>query len=301
MIVDVAEPKALAAFMDGLDAVISCVGPFLRYGDPAVDAAVAVGVPYVDSTGETPFMKQVYDRHADAAVPVVPACGFDFVPGDLAAALAAELAGGEVDELVVGYLMRGVRVSRGTMRSAVAAMEHVRFAPRRITVDFPQGPRQAITVPWGEELTVPRFLPGVHVQTAFAVSPTLAYGLGAVGPVLPFTAVLTRFATPLLERLVERMPEGPPRETGADRAASGGSTQVVVRATGESGTAGVGVTIGNTYTITATLLVEAAVRVSADGCPTGALTPAQAFEPAAFLDAVSGPLLSWEELPTSSN
>ena len=43
------------------------------------------------------------------------------------------------------------------------------------------------------------------------------------------------------------------------------------------------------YRLTAQLLVEAALRVSGSG----AMAPAQALNPASFLDAVSGELLSW--------
>ncbi|MGF7238845.1 MAG: NAD(P)H-binding protein [Frankia sp.] len=293
-LVDVADPVALAAFLSGLDAVISCVGPFVKYGDPVVDAAVAAGVPYVDSTGETTFMAGVYDRHANAAVPVVPACGFDYIPGDLGAALAADLAGGEVARVLVGYHIRGMKASRGTARSAVGVINEMRFAPRRVLIDFPGGTRSAVTVPWGEEVTVPRFLPGVHVRTAHVVPSLVAHGLGAVGPALPLAGPLLRFARPVLEQLVERLPEGPPQSAGGPL-----DTQIVVHVAGHFGEAAVVVNVGDAYQVTAALLVESAVRVAAEGCPTGALTTAQAFEPAEFLDAVSGPLLSWAQLATS--
>lgn len=294
VLVDVTDPPSLRAFLSGLDAVISCVGPFVRYGDPVVDAAVAAGVPYVDSTGETTFMTGVYDRHADAPVPVVPACGFDYIPGDLGAALAADLAGGEVARVLVGYHIRGMKASRGTARSAVGMVGQMRFAPRRVLIDFPGGTRSAVTVPWGEEVTVPRFLPGVNVRTVHVVPSLVAHGLGAVGPALPLAAPLLKVARPVLERLVEHLPEGPPQTVGGPL-----ETQVVVHVAGHFGEAAVVVNVGNAYQVTAALLVEAAVRVAAEGCPTGALTTAQAFDPAEFLDAVSGPLLTWEQLPVA--
>jgi len=83
-VLDAGESGRLDTFLDGATAVISTVGPFIRLGMPAVEAAARNHVAYVDSTGEQAFVSEVYERFADAPVPIVPGCGFDFVPGDLA-------------------------------------------------------------------------------------------------------------------------------------------------------------------------------------------------------------------------
>src|SRR5204862_4727558 len=74
-------------------AVINCAGPFTLHGEPVVRAAVETGTHYVDTTGEQPFMKLVADRYDEPAraaeVAVVPAMGFDYVPGDLLCRLVA--------------------------------------------------------------------------------------------------------------------------------------------------------------------------------------------------------------------
>lgn len=46
--VDVASPASLAAVLDGADVVVNCVGPFYRFGEPVLAAAIAAGVDYVD-------------------------------------------------------------------------------------------------------------------------------------------------------------------------------------------------------------------------------------------------------------
>jgi short subunit dehydrogenase-like uncharacterized protein len=289
--VDAADPKRLALFLTGLNAVISCVGPFADLGDPVVDAAARAGVPYVDSTGETSFMAGVYARHAGAPAPVVPACGLEYALGDLAAALAAERAGGDVTDVDVGYLLHRVRPSRGTARTALGVLAEGQPAPRRAVLDFPDGRRPALTLGWGEQTTVPRHLPGARVRTAVAVPAPLARAAGLAGPLLPHAAPLLRRARPLLGRAVDRMAEGP-----SPAAAAGSSTQLVVRARGPHGAGAVTITTGPGYPLTAVLLVEAALRVAGGQTPVGALTPAQAFDPRDFLDAVSGPLLSWRML-----
>ena len=48
-------------------AVINCAGPFARYGEPVVRAAVETGTHYVDTTGEQPYMQRIFDALDDAA------------------------------------------------------------------------------------------------------------------------------------------------------------------------------------------------------------------------------------------
>ena len=85
---------ALRHLLGDCAAVINCAGPFMRYGEAVVRAAVETGTHYVDTTGEQPFIKRVYERWDAAAraaeVAVVPAMGFDYVPGDLLSHLAAQ-------------------------------------------------------------------------------------------------------------------------------------------------------------------------------------------------------------------
>ena len=42
---------------------------------PVVDASVANGIPYVDAASEVGFVREVFERHAAARVPVIPGCG----------------------------------------------------------------------------------------------------------------------------------------------------------------------------------------------------------------------------------
>jgi hypothetical protein len=164
-LVDLDDPTSLDAFLDGTDVLVSCVGPFARYGMPVVEAAVRTGTPYVDSTGEFDFMADVYRRFRDAATPVVPACGFDYVPGDLAAAVAVEELGGSADEVDVVYRVQSGAVSRGTARTALDALGTARANPARFVVEGPDGPLSAVEVPWGEHVTVPQHVPDTRVRS----------------------------------------------------------------------------------------------------------------------------------------
>lgn len=283
--VDTADPRALAAFLDGLDAVISCVGPFTELGRPVLAAAAAAGVPYVDSAGEPDFLAHVYDAYPNVATPIVPACGFDYVPGDLAAAIAADALGAAPERILVGYRSQHTAVSRGTARSALAAFGTASIRPRRVLLPYPGGDVGALVLPWGEELTVRRRFPQAQVDTAFVTHGTLSYA----GPVLRRAIPIARAASPLLARLVERLPEGP-----ADKRRADSRSDVLAVATSGARRARVLVRTRDAYALTAVLLVEAALRLP--DAPAGARSPAEAFDAQAFLDAVRGPLLGWEML-----
>src|SRR5205823_11079734 len=76
--------------------VLNLVGPYTRYGRPVIEACVANGAHYADLTGETPFVRTIiedYDARArETGVKVVPTCGFEALPADIAVLLAAETA-----------------------------------------------------------------------------------------------------------------------------------------------------------------------------------------------------------------
>lgn len=286
VVVDAADPAGLDRFMAGCDAVISCVGPFTRLGWPVVEAAVRNGIPYVDSTGETPFMAMVYAGFPEATSPAVPACGFDYVPGDLAAAIAIESLGVRADVVLVAYRLSGTRISQGTARTMVDQLASADFLPRRADVPWPDGLGAGITFPWGEALTVPQAHPGVRCETVLVTSRLAATTLAGARPLLALSKPFGRVAAPILGRIVDRLPEGP------DLAARAGSTfRILAEATAPDGRRSTVVVTGrDPYGLTARFLVEAALRVEGKG----GLTLSQAVDPQAFLDAVSGSDLRWE-------
>lgn len=67
--------------------IISTVGPYLKYGEPLIEACTANGTDYVDLTGEAIFIKDMMDKYQDAAeqsgARIINSCGFDSIPSDL--------------------------------------------------------------------------------------------------------------------------------------------------------------------------------------------------------------------------
>ena len=53
-VADVADPSSIRALLERGDTLVTTVGPFARWGDAALDAAIDAGAHYIDSTGEPP-------------------------------------------------------------------------------------------------------------------------------------------------------------------------------------------------------------------------------------------------------
>ncbi len=290
-LVDLEDPASLDAFLDGVDVLITCVGPFSELGMPVVEAAVRTRTTYVDSTGEPAFMKGVYDRFRGTGPAVVPACGFDYIPGDLGVAVAAKELGSTVDEIDVVYAMTDAKVTRGTARSAVGALTSISPSYGRLLIAGEDGPVPAVKLPWGEELTVPFHQPLATIRTGVGAPDWVTRVTKAVGPAAALTRPLSQVAKPLLTRWVERLPEGP---SDAARSKASAKTYSVVR--GGGGEVRVVVRVRDIYGITARFLVAASQQVQG----VGALATAEALDARAFLDSVAyddeGGSLTWDVL-----
>lgn len=109
--------------------LLSTAGPFVEFGTPVVDACVRLGCDYVDTTGETPWVKSIIDSYHQQAekngVYVVPMCGFDSIPSDLGTFFVGQSScsqfGPEQGQLdsVRGYYVSNGGPSGGTLRSGM--------------------------------------------------------------------------------------------------------------------------------------------------------------------------------------
>ena len=304
------DDASLRALLEGASVLINCAGPFTLAGEPVVRAAVDAGVHYVDSTGEQPFIRMVFDRYGPAAerkgIALLPACGFDYVPGDCVARLAAR--GHEpLEELLLAYWVKDFGMTRGTMRSAIEMLKPgsgveyrdgdwhtVPAGVFRASFEFPPpiGRQPVGPYPAGEPITVPRH---TDVRTVRAVLSTRTAVPEPLLPLAPYLAPLTAHAfkgpvPSLLGRAIDRLPEGPPED---ERQAA----EWAVVAQGRDAQ-GVGVRAAvrgrDIYGFTARALAWAATRIAAgDHRGAGALGPAAAFDPEEMLRALSGFGVRW--------
>ena len=64
---DVSDPPSVAALVEQGDVLVTTVGPFARWGEPAAGAATTKRAHYIDSTGEPQFIRQVFERYGPPA------------------------------------------------------------------------------------------------------------------------------------------------------------------------------------------------------------------------------------------
>jgi short subunit dehydrogenase-like uncharacterized protein len=128
-VADVSRPASVRDLVEAGDVLVSTVGPFARWGGPALDAAIDAGAHYIDSTGEPSFIRRVFEREGPraegAGCGLLTSFGYDWVPGNLAGALALRDAGEAASAVRIGYFLRGEAsaggMSGGTKASAAGA------------------------------------------------------------------------------------------------------------------------------------------------------------------------------------
>ena len=277
-VADARDAASLQAAFEGAEVVASLAGPFLDLGLAPVRAAAAAGAHYLDSTGEQEFVRLVHDQ-IKAETVVLPAFGFDYVPGDLAARLAAEQVDGPLDEIVVAYATSGIGTSRGTRRTIGRVMtqeqvawENGRRVPSRFggttrKVRFPFGERTVVEWSGTEPLTVPRHTEVRNVRSYVRLPSVVARfgGLGRLGA--PFVRATARFG-----------PAGP-----SEAARLKNRFAVVAEARGPGGSGRATLVGGDPYDLTALLIVRGAEALLAgEARGTSVLAPAEAFDARTF-------------------
>ena len=297
-VADSARPESIAALLERGDVLITTVGPFARFGEPALQAAIAARATYLDSTGEPAFVRTVFERFGPAAKRAGSALftgfGYDYVPGNLAAGLALRQAPEPSARVNVGYFVTGRTVgawSGGTLASLAGAMTAPGHAYRggRL-VSEPNGrhvrsfelkgrPTSSISIGGSEHFALPRLEPGlrdvgVYVGWAGPLSRALQ------GLAIPTGALARAPVTgPALRALAARAPGGSSGgPDAADRART--SSHVVALAYDGVGRelAEVRLDGQNPYAFTASVLAWGAEHAARQGLEdSGALGPVEGF------------------------
>jgi short subunit dehydrogenase-like uncharacterized protein len=126
IVADADDAEALARLARNTKVVLSTAGPFDLYGSALVAACVEQGAHYVDITGETPWVREMIERHhaqaAGQGTRIIPFCGFDSVPSDLGAWMLMQAMqqrhGVPCVAIKAGFTVRG-GVNGGTLASAL--------------------------------------------------------------------------------------------------------------------------------------------------------------------------------------
>ncbi|WP_018546525.1 saccharopine dehydrogenase NADP-binding domain-containing protein [Streptomyces sp. LaPpAH-108] len=300
VVVDATDSGALRRHLSRGDVLVTTVGPFERLGHSAAEAAAETGAHYVDSTGEVGFVRTVrdrYDRRArETGAVMLPAFGYDYVPGILAGTLAARQAGAAVRALDIGYfatgpLWRGIsQGTRTTMRDGLTLPSPTWHAHRltdertasRVREFTVRGHRKsAFLVSGTEVLFLPGDFPVLADITVFnGWFPALSRPLTLLSAAANTLTHLPggHHLTTLLTLPLTFGPSGGPDATERARTRSYVVAVASSGAPGASPLAQIHLEGPSAYTLTGELMAWAAVRLAAGaGGVAGVVGPVEAF------------------------
>ncbi|NIF89731.1 saccharopine dehydrogenase NADP-binding domain-containing protein [Burkholderia sp. Cy-637] len=226
---DLDRPGEVARQVDGQTLVMHCAGPFSATAAPMMEACLGAGAHYLDISGEIAVFehaRSLDERARQAGITICPGVGFDVIPTDcVAAALKAALP--DATHLALGFDSSS-SFSPGTAKTLVEGMPQggkVRRDGRIVTVplahgvrriDFGNGEKNAMTIPWGDVSTAyaTTGIPNIEVFIPASAGMVLGARLGnLVRPLLGLRAVQD-----LLKARIGRTVTGPDARRRAGQA-----------------------------------------------------------------------------------
>jgi len=309
-VADAAEASSLPGLVADARVVISTAGPFTRFGEPVVRAALAAGAHFLDTTGEQGYMARVLERYHGAAVDkrvaIVNAHAFEFALGCCAAALLAE-SDTTLHTIDVFNRVYGFGATRGTQESGIDqilsdAWERKRGRlvqlgkspfPRWVTWPDSGKREPAVPFPGAEALQLVRTHPEVlNVSTNLAVPKSVVAPLMAAWSARAVLRGAEKLgALEPVRRFIRSLPEGPSEEA-RDRA----GFKVLARGQSDSATRSVLVKGTDPYGITGVIAaLGAKLLLARPPRATGVVSTDQAFGARAFLEALAPFGVTWSE------
>lgn len=160
--------------------LIATVGPYSKFGEPAVKACAENGTHYMDVTGEFPWthaMTKKYQKIAETTGAIlIPQLGIESTPSDLIAyscvALNRQMLGAPTREVIMCVHDWKSQASGGTLASALGIVEH--FSLKELAeagkpfINSPiPGPKAPTSKPWYSSLLGIRHVPLLGTLTTF--------------------------------------------------------------------------------------------------------------------------------------
>lgn len=200
--------------------VVHCAGPFSATSRAMIDACLHNHCHYLDITGEIDVFVAAQLRHNDAVeanIVICPGVGFDVIPTDCIAARLKE-ALPDADRLALGFDSRS-SFSPGTARTSVEGLKYggrvrkddkiktVPLAYQSRDIDFGNGTKHAVTIPWGDIATA-WFSTGIDdIEVFMPMAPSAATRLRRLDRLRPLLGLPPVQA--LLKHLVAKRILGP--------------------------------------------------------------------------------------------
>lgn len=161
--------------------LLNCAGPFSATAGLLMQACLALHLHYLDITGEIDVFELAHSLHEKAQrarIVLCPGVGFDVVPTDCVAAKLRD-ALPDATQLTLAFESRS-RMSIGTLKTSIenaarggrirkgGAITEVSLGYKDRRIDFGDGVREAVTIPWGDVSTAyfTTGIPNIEVYVA---------------------------------------------------------------------------------------------------------------------------------------
>ena len=285
-IFDLENATATTRCIEGMGLVLNCAGPFSATAAAMMTVCLAAHVHYLDITGEIGVFE--HSRTLDAAaraagIVICPGVGFDVIPTDcVAATLKAALP--DATRLALGFDSRS-GFSPGTAKTSVEGLAQggkvrrnghiisVPLAYKTRRIDFGDGEKLAMTIPWGDVSTASATTGIPNIEVYIAGSPGMVAWARRANRLkwLLGTGVVQNF----MKRRIEKTVKGPSAEKrDAQPTFVWGE---VTNARGDKRTARIKTANGYSLTVTGALAVVE--YLLAHDVPGGTYTPATLIGP----------------------
>jgi short subunit dehydrogenase-like uncharacterized protein len=221
------QPNEVQAALQDITLVLHCAGPFSATAEPMIDACLAGATHYLDITGELAVFEAARSRHKaalDAGIVIIPGVGFDVIPTDcLAARLKQALP--DASHLALGFDSKS-RLSPGTAKSSIEGLANggsaridgqiqpVPLAWHTRPIDFGDGEKLAMTIPWGDVSTA-HFTTGIdNIEVYVPASPSMVKQVRRLNWIRPLLGL--GWVQNLMKRKVDKTVRGPDQQQRAD-------------------------------------------------------------------------------------
>jgi short subunit dehydrogenase-like uncharacterized protein len=223
---DLTNAQTVADNLTDMDAVIHCAGPFSATAEPMVKACIDSNTHYLDITGEIAVfeMAKSYNQQAkDAGIVLCPGVGFDVIPTDCLASQLKELMP-DATHLSLGFDSKS-GFSPGTAKTSVEGLSkggrirkegeiiQVPLAFKTRKIDFGNGEKLAMTIPWGDVSTAFFTTQIPNIEVYIPASPNLVKKLKRMNYIRALLAL--GFIQNLMKKRIDKNVRGPSEKTRA--------------------------------------------------------------------------------------
>jgi len=150
-----------------IDVLINAAGPYSLTARPLIDSCIRTKTHYIDITGEIDIFVYAESKHKEAknaGIIICPGVGFDVIPTDCLSNLLKDKLP-DANQLNICFFSENGKPSIGTAKTSIEGLsnggrirkdgiiEQVPLAHSVKEIDYGQGSKMAMSIPWGDVAT----------------------------------------------------------------------------------------------------------------------------------------------------